>query len=118
LEIVRQHFPWDVPAELQSSPVYDLMRVHGDFMATGGRGMDASDLTRVHSFHDRLLDENAVIEFDPNIPAADGIDGMAGFVFRARTIDDEDLLIRANGFTVLTEEGEAIWCFPPEVKLY
>ncbi len=59
-----------------------------------------------------------MIEFDPNIPAADGIDGMAGFVFRARTIDDEDLLIRANGFTVLTEEGEAIWCFPPEVKLY
>lgn len=115
MEIVRLHFPWDVPAELQSSPVYALMRLHGDFMATGSRGMSDADLSRVHAFHARLREEDAVIEFDPNIAADQGIDGAAGFAFRSRTIDDEDLLVRANGFTVLTEEGEMIWAFPPDL---
>ena len=117
LEIVRQHFPWDVPAELQS-PVYDLMRVHGDFMATGGRGMDASDLTRVHSFHDRLLDENAVIEFDPNIPAADGMNGAGRLRIpsahdrRRRPPDPRQRLHgadrRGRGDLVFPARGEAV----------
>lgn len=115
LEIARLHFPWDVPLELQPSPVYALMQLHGDFIATGGRGMDTADLERVHSFHARLRDANVVIEFDPNIPADQGIDGAAGFAFRPRTIDDEDRLVRANGFTVLTEEGDMIWSFPPDL---
>lgn len=115
LDIVRLHFPWDVPAELQASPIYALMRLHGDFMATGGRGMDAAVVEQVRAFHSRMQDENVVIEFDPNIPAAEGIDGAAGFAFRTRTVDDEGLLVRANGFTVLTDEGELIWSFPPDM---
>lgn len=115
LEIVRLHFPWDVPSELQASPAYTLMRLHGDFMATGGRGMDAEDVELVRAFHSRLRDENVVIEFDPSIPAAEGVDAAAGFAFRTRTPDDEDLLVRANGFTVLTPEGEMIWRFPPDM---
>ncbi|ANE83403.1 hypothetical protein A7U43_28200 (plasmid) [Mycobacterium adipatum] len=100
---------------MQPSPVYALMRLHGDFMATGGQRMADADLDRVHAFHDRLREEDAVIEFDPNIPADQGIDGAAGFAFRPRTIDDEDRLIRVNGFTVLTEEGDMIWSFPPDL---
>ena len=114
LEIVRLHFPWDVPAELQGNPAYDLMRIHGDFMATGGNGMEPAVLARLRAFHTKLRDESLVLEFDPNIAAEDGIDGQAGFAFRSRTIDDDELLIRVNNFTIVTEEGELIWTFPPD----
>lgn len=112
-ETVRLHFPWDVPTPLQINPAYHLIRTHGDYMATAGTGMDATTVTQLRDFHRRLQDENLVVEYDPNIDAHDGIDNYAGFAYRTRTGDDGDLIIRVNGFTVLTDEGELIWCFPP-----
>ncbi|MDO2394770.1 hypothetical protein QRB38_13215 [Mycobacterium avium subsp. hominissuis] len=114
-EIVRLHFPWDVPADLQDHPVYVLMRLHGDYVATGGRGMPPADVAAVHAFHAQLREHDWVVEYDPNITAAEGIDDRPGFAYRARTIDDDDLIIRNNGHTVITDEGELIWRYPPDL---
>lgn len=113
-DTVRLHFPWDVPTHLQINPAYHLVRLHGDYMATGGNGMDPTALGALRDFHHKLHDDGLVVEYDPNIDAHDGIDNYAGFAYRTRTGDDGDLIIRVNGFTVLTEEGELIWAFPPD----
>lgn len=79
-EIVRLHFPWDVPVDLQDHPVYLLMRLHGDYMATGGRDMPVDDVAAVHEFHAQLREHDWVVEYDPNITALRGsTNGPASF---------------------------------------
>lgn len=39
-----------------------------------------------------------------------------GFRYVPRTIEDDDLLIRVNEYTNLTDEGEMIWCWPPDIE--
>ena len=101
-DIVRENFPWDVPVEMRDQGVYLSMLDHGEYMATGGVGMDQTVLAGLRMFYDGLRKTNAVLEFTPS-----------GFLLRTRVNEDEDLLIRVNEHTKLTDEGEMIWCFPP-----
>ena len=77
--------------------------------------MSPADVAAVHAFHARLREHDWVVEYDPNITAAEGIDRRPGFAYRARTINDDDLIIRNNGHTVITDEGELIWRYPPDL---
>jgi len=111
-EKVLQEWPWTVSADhCQSSP-YKNMRNHGEFVATGGVGMSADKLKRLRAFYKKLRDENVVLEYNPDIPPDPGVSNKGGFAYRLREPADEDLLIRVNKHTHITEEGRRIWRFP------
>ncbi|QFG10443.1 transcriptional repressor [Mycobacterium phage Anthony] len=112
-EQVMQHFPFKVPEQMGQSSPYRRLRDHGEYVATGGVGMDQIALTRLRNFYKKLREKSLVVEFDPNLPPEKGVSSKGGWAYRERTNDDDDLLIRVNEFTELSEEGRMIWRFPP-----
>lgn len=112
-EIVGDHFPWKVPVPMDQTSPYKRMRDHGEYMATGGKGMSEDKLKRLRSFYKKLRDEGLVVEFDPDLPPQPGVSNKGGFAYRKRRKSDGDRLIRVNQHTTLTEEGRLIWVFPP-----
>lgn len=113
-EVVLDNFPWQVPMYMSQTSPYRRLRDHGEYMATGGKGMTEDKLKRLRAFYRKLRDEDVVIEFDPSIPPTPGVSNKGGFAFRPRRKTDGDLLIRVNEHTTLTREGRLIWCFPPK----
>lgn len=112
-EVVLDNFPWQVPEAMCQTSPYRRMRDHGEYMATGGRGMSKDKLKRLRSFYKKLRDEGLVLEFDPTLSPIPGVSNKGGFAYRPRKRSDADLLIRVNKYTTLTAEGRLIWCFPP-----
>lgn len=112
-EVVLDNFPWQVPEAMCQTSPYRRMRDHGEYMATGGRGMSKDKLKRLRSFYKKLRDEGLVLEFDPTLSPIPGVSNKGGFAYRPRKRSDADLLIRVNEYTTLTAEGRLIWCFPP-----
>lgn len=112
-EIALQHFPFVVPAALSQTAPYKNLRNHGEYVATGGVGMSEDKLSRLRSFYTKLRQEGLVLEYDPNIPPLPGVSNRGGWAFRKREPADENLLIRVNEYTDLTEDGNEIWRLPP-----
>jgi hypothetical protein len=113
-EEVLDHFPFQVPARLQHTSPFRRLRDHGEYVATGGDGMAEDKLRRLESFWKKLRDENLVVEYDPSLPPIKGVSNKGGWAFRQRESGDDDLIIRVNEFTDLTEKGRMIWRLPPE----
>jgi hypothetical protein len=111
-QIVNESWPWGTTNAHGKAVPYKKLRDHGEFMATGGRGMSEDKLNRLRTWWRKLRDENLVVEFDPNIPPMPGVSPYGGFAYQERVSDDDDLLIRVNEHTRLTEEGKMIWCWP------
>ena len=111
-EEIARHFPWKVPYEQNQTSPYRRMRDHGEYAATGGKGMSKDKLDRLRSFYRKLRTENLVLEFDPSIEPIPGVSSRGGFAFRERTGADGDLLIRVNGHTFMTDEARMIWRLP------
>ena len=111
-EIVLQAWPWTVSAEQSQTSPYRRMRDHGEYIATGGKGMSEDKLKRLRAFYRKLKDENVVLEFDPTIPPIPGVSNKGGWAFRNRLPSDGDLIIRVNEYTDITENGRMIWRFP------
>ena len=111
-EIVLQAWPWTVSAEQSQTSPYRRMRDHGEYIATGGKGMSEDKLKRLRAFYRKLKDENVVLEFDPTIPPIPGVSNKGGWAFRNRLPSDGDLIIRVNEYTDITEDGRMIWRFP------
>ncbi len=112
-QVVNQAWPWKTNNLHGKSKVYQRMRDHGEYMATGGKGMNDDKLSRLRSWYQKLRDENVVVEFDPEIPPIPGVSPHGGFRYVKRRKSDGDLLLRKNEHTTLTEEGRRIWRFPP-----
>lgn len=113
-EDVMQHFPFPAGAKFHDSPYDRRLRDHLEYQATGGQGMDVGKLRRLYSFYKRLQTDNAVVEFDPDIPPEDG-NQVGGYALRPREESDGDLIIRVNQYTELTKAGRILWRFPPEL---
>ena len=113
-QIVNEAWPWHTTHAHSRSKCFQRMRDHGEFMATGGRGMTDDKLNRLYAWWRQLRDLDVVLEFDPDLPPEKGISPNGGFAYRKRKKSDEDLLIRVNEYTDLSEEGRMIWCWPPE----
>ena len=111
-EEVARHFPWKVPHEQNQTSPYRRMRDHGEYVATGGKGMSKDKLDRLRSFYRKIRKDNVVLEFDPHIEPIPGVSSRGGFAFRPRVEADADLLIRVNAYTHLTNEGRIIWRLP------
>jgi serine protease inhibitor len=114
-QIVNESWPWDTTNAHGKAVPYQRLRDHGEFMATGGRGMSEGKLKRLRTWWRKLRVENLVVEFDPNTPSIPGVSPCGGFAYRERVSDDDDLLIRVNEYTRLTDEGAMIWCWPPDL---
>ncbi|AGK86033.1 repressor-like protein [Mycobacterium phage Chy4] len=92
------------------------LRDHGEYMRVGSfKTMSEDKRKRLLSWWKMLRDNDLVVEFDPNIEPYPGMAG-GGFRYVPRTIEDDDLLIRVNEHTNLTDEGEMIWCWPPDIE--
>lgn len=111
--VLEDHFPWKVPAIFTQTSPYRRMRDHGRFAVNAGEGMGEEELQRLFKFHQKLRDENLVVEFDPNIPPDPGVSNKGGFSYRKRRKSDRGLMIRRNEFTTITEQGQDIWRLPP-----
>lgn len=111
-EEALRHFPWVVHVPMTQAAHYRYMRDHAEYMATGGKGMSRSKITRLRSFY-RKLDQGLVVEFDPSIPAEPGVCLTGGWAYRERQPSDGDLIIRVNEYTTLTDEGKLLWRMPP-----
>lgn len=113
-ETASDHFPFVmVGAEHGQTAPYKRLRDHGEYMATGGLGMSQDKLSRLRGFYRKLHDDNVVLEYDPGLPPEPGLSSQGGWAYRSRVGADEDLLIRVNEYTDLTEPGRMIWRFPP-----
>lgn len=111
-EVVLRSFPFEVSAiQSQTSP-YRRLRDHGEYVATGGKGMSRDKIQRLRSFYKKLREENLVLEFDPSIPPIKGVSNKGGWAFRDRLPEDGDLLVRDNEHANLTDEGKEIWRLP------
>jgi hypothetical protein len=109
--VLEQNFPWKVPHAFGQMGLRRAMRDHGDFMATGGKGMAEGALARVRALYRKLTELDAVVEFSPDIPPNEH-SSAGGFRLVSREDSDGDLMIRVNRHTTLTEEGKMIWRVP------
>lgn len=107
-----EHWPWMVPVRFSTQVPYKRLRDHGEFYATGGKGMSVEKLSLLKSFYKRLEDQ--VVEFDPGLPPCEGA-GIGGFAYRERLDSDGDLLIRVNEYTHLSDEGRKVWVMPKQL---
>ncbi|WP_028462897.1 hypothetical protein [Nocardia sp. 348MFTsu5.1] len=114
-QIVNESWPWETKDFHGKAVAFRRLRDHGEFMRTGSKDMSLDKMKRLKSWWKRLRDENLVVEFDPNIPPMPGVSSTGGFAYRERTVEDDDLLIRVNEFTTITEQGKMIWCWPPDI---
>jgi len=111
-QVVDRHFPWKLEDPFAQASPARLMRNHGEYMATGGKGMSEDALKALRGFYRRLRDNNVVVEFDPRIPPIPRVSYVGGFNYVPRTDEDGDLIIRVNEYTNLTDEGKRLWRFP------
>ncbi|APC46194.1 immunity repressor [Mycobacterium phage StarStuff] len=115
-QIVQQAWPWQTTKFQGKSKAYQRLRDHGEYMRVGSfKTMSEDKRKRLLSWWKMLRDNDLVVEFDPNIEPYPGMAG-GGFRYVPRTIEDDDLLIRVNEHTNLTDEGEMIWCWPPDIE--
>lgn len=112
-EIALAEFPWNVPEAMAQNSPYKRLRDHGEYMATGGKGMSQDKLKRLESWYRKLRDEDVVLEFNPVYPPVTGVANKGGFLYRRRRESDGNLLIRVNEHTELSESGRLIWAWPP-----
>jgi hypothetical protein len=110
-EIVRDNYPWVAGDRFNRSTFERNMRNLGEYVATGGKDMKRNELKRVHTFLTHVIENNVVVEFDPEIPPMKG-NKYGGFAYRERLDSDGDLVFRQNHHTRLTEYGKRLWRVP------
>lgn len=116
-QIVGDAWPWKTSHAHSTAKPFQNLRNHGEFMATGGKGMSEDKLQRLRSWWKKLEKDNVVLEFDPDLPPEKGVSPVGGFAYRPRTPADGDLLIRVNEHTNLTEHGKLIWRRPRQTVI-
>lgn len=118
-EVVWESFPWGVVGRRFSrSTLYLRLMDHGEFRATGGKGMSVDSLRRLRTFYKTLQEGDLVVVFDPSIPPGQVLtrgrrDTVGGFAYVPREDTDGHLIIRVNEFATMTPQAEVIWEFPP-----
>jgi hypothetical protein len=112
-QAVNALFPWKEIPEAHTHAYPGLMlRLHGQWVMTTGRGMSDQKIRKLRGFYRRLKGENLVVEYDPRIPPHDG-NKWGGFAYRPRQETDGELIIRANEYSgPLNVEQEELWSWP------
>lgn len=112
-EMVNDLWPWDSGEKFHPAAPSLRLRAHLRFRSYGQEGLTENESYLLKGFYNRLRKNNLVVEFDPNIPAQEGV-YTGGWAFRPREETDGDLIIRVNEYTKdLDEEALMVWEFPP-----
>jgi hypothetical protein len=106
-EVAMEHFPWTLAERFNDASPQKRVRDHMEYMATKGKDMSQDKLRRLWSFYTYLEDNDVVVEHDPDIPPSEGIK-TGGFAYRKRRQSDDDLIIRVNEYTNLTDQGSML----------
>lgn len=104
-DTIRANFPWHVPKEFQQTKPYRYLLDHARFVIDGPEDMPVYQLDQLRSFYRKLFRDDSVLEF---------ISGE-GFEYHPRVEADDNLLIRVNDETKLTETGKRIWTRPTAI---
>lgn len=110
----EKDFPFEVPTFMHQGP-YQRLRDHAEYMATKGQGMSEDKLKRLRTFYRKLMRNNWVVEYNPNLPPERGVSASGGWAYRPRAEMDGNLIIRVNEFTTLTDYAKGIYVLPDEV---
>ncbi|AIT13391.1 immunity repressor [Mycobacterium phage Equemioh13] len=122
---VKELWPFETKVIHSKSKSYQRLRDHGEYMRQlSFKGFSEEKKKRLIAWWKMLLDQNVVLEFDPNIEPYPGMAG-GGFRYVPRTDEDEDLLIRVNEHVrpeILDEDGtlnakaESLWTWPQGIE--
>ena len=83
-QIVSESWPWETTNAHGKAVPYQRLRDHGEFMATGGRGMSEDKLQRLRSWWRKLQMTTSWSRFYPCIPPLSGVSPYGGFAYRER----------------------------------
>jgi transcriptional regulator with XRE-family HTH domain len=114
-QVLEDNFPWKVDSRFIQSNPFRSLRDYGEWFATGGKGLADIKLRRAQALIRKLMKNNAVLEYDPELSPIEGVSVQGGFALRPRRRQDGDLMIRVNKHTTITEQGRLIWRMPVEV---
>lgn len=113
-QVVNKAWPFKTSNLHGKAKVYQRLRDLGEYMATGGKGMNDDKLSRLRSWLNFMRENDFVVEFDPELPPEPGVAPYGGFAYRKRRKSDgAEMLIRVNEHTNITDEGKLIWRYPP-----
>lgn len=111
-EEAKELFPWVVRNEHQWAYQNRRLRDHGEYVATGGKGMSREKLEKLAAWYERLEAEDVVVEYDPTIPPDDS-NSFGGWRYVPRENSDADLMIRVNEYAKeIDEKARMIWRIP------
>ncbi|AXK86575.1 hypothetical protein SAMN05421776_1179 [Nocardia farcinica] len=113
-ELGNKDFPFEVPVIFQQDP-YQRLRDHGEYMFTKGKGMSEARIKRLRTFYRKLIENNWVVEYDPNLPPVEGVSSKGGWAYRPREEKDGNLIIRVNEYTTLTDYARTVYVLPDVV---
>ncbi|PFW99016.1 hypothetical protein CJ469_05616 [Nocardia farcinica] len=84
-------------------------------MFTKGKGMSEARIKRLRTFYRKLIENNWVVEYDPNLPPVEGVSSKGGWAYRPREEKDGNLIIRVNEYTTLTDYARTVYVLPDVV---
>lgn len=107
----RLMLPWAITGGLlATSPVRELI-YHLEYQENPG--MSDAKKDRLRKFYKRLAEFSVVLRYDPELPPMPGRK-YGGFEYVARTDADEDLILRVDDNTPVTDRAK--WRIPPQEK--
>ena len=115
-ELLAEVWPFPpIRRELGNTDLFARLRDHAAYQLTGK--LSDEKLGRLRSFLTKLLENDFVVEYDPDIPPQPGVASRGGFTYRKRRKSDKGLIIRPNDYTdkdVLAKHKK-IWTFPDDM---
>lgn len=113
LAVEKMPASWDgISPEFRKAQPYNVLRYHLEYIATGGRGMDAYQVERLRHWYDRLESRNLILEFDPTVPPSINV-ATGGWRYVQRKPKDNDLVLRINRYTRIPDADLDYFRFPP-----
>lgn len=107
-----EHFPFRAPAGTHGH-IYQMLRDHLEYLVTGDADMPDWKRKKLRNFYRHLELNGLVVEYSPDIPSNEhAVNG--GFIYRERTAADENLILRKNRHTRLSEENKQHWMMPEQ----
>ena len=110
-QLAVEHIPWDVRPEHKEGMPYRMLRSHLKWVVARGRGLSDGDKARLFNWYRELVDLNLVVEYDPEAPPTHGL-SSGGWRYLQREESDNDLVIRVNDLSHMTDEAYEYFRLP------
>lgn len=117
-QMANEKWPFDTKNVHADAYIHTMLRKHLETMIDSGDGitppedLDPELAVRLKAWYRKLLTDNVVVEFDPDLPTSpDAVKG--GWAYRPRLRRDDNLIIRVNKHTrKIEQEDKWLWKIP------